>query len=413
MKNLLNKYIPFLLAFSMTVIITLFTSCDNNDDDVSSSGAPVITEIRNYAASPNDTLVDKIVPGQWIVITGKNLANAVEILIDGVTVSFDAGLFTDTYAVVQVPSVIPFPSVPESQFNTIKYSTKGGQIVFPFDIVAGPPAIASISNENPVEGEVVTIYGTNLFLINEVSFGGATITDYITKDDGTTIAFVMPNITTSRPLSITTASGTSSTTFNVNDLTTGMLCNFDTIGSLAWGTWTSNDNPDFPDNHGWYAVLNNGVLNGGSGDWWSWERSINIDNAQWVQPADLTLNVDQLALKFEMNVPGDWNGTSILILKDYNWTYVARFEPWKISATKTANVTTQGKWVTMTIPLTEFRTKKDGIDGSGDQASSLTELVGASGKGTINFFTVNSSSNLTPTGFRGAIDNIRIVKIKE
>lgn len=412
MKNILNKYIPFLLAFSMTVIITLFTSCDNNDD-VTSSGAPVITEIRNYAASPNDTLVDKIVPGQWIVITGKNLANTIEILIDGVTVSFDPGLFSDTYAVVQVPSVIPFPSVPESEFNTIKYTTKGGHIVFPFNIVAGPPALASITNENPVEGEVVTIYGTNLFLISEISFGGTIITDYTTKDDGTAISFVMPNVTTSGPVSITTVSGTTSTTFNVNDLTTGMFCNFDGIGGLAWGTGTSNNSAEFPGNHGYFAVLNNGVLNGGAGDWWSWERSINSNAGQWVSTEDLTLDLDQLALKFEMNVPGDWNGTSILVLKDYNWTYVARYEPWKISETKTTNFTTDGNWVTVTIPLTEFRTNKDGKDGTGDQATSLTTLLGASGNGTMIIYTANTNSTPTATGFRGAIDNIRIVKIKE
>ena len=88
MKNILNKYIAFLLA--LTVIITMFTSCDN-DDDV--TAAPVITEIRNYAASPNDTLVDKIVPGQWIVIHGKNLKDAKQISFNGSSANFDHGLF--------------------------------------------------------------------------------------------------------------------------------------------------------------------------------------------------------------------------------------------------------------------------------------------------------------------------------
>ncbi|MFI0430244.1 glycan-binding surface protein [Mariniflexile sp. HMF6888] len=413
MKNLLNKYIPFLLAFSMTVIITLFTSCDNNNDGVTNGVAPVITEIINYEASPNDTIVNKLVPGQWVVLKGANFKNAVKIAANGISIQFDSGLFSDTYAVVQIPSVIPFPSIPENQLNTIEVVTPNGSTIFNIDIVAGPPGLMSISNENPVEGEVVTIFGTNLFLTSELVFAGTTITDYTETDDGTSISFVMPNIATSGPFSITTASGTASTVFNMNSATTEGFLNFDGIGSLSWGTGTSNSSTEFPGNHGYYAVLNNSVLNAGDGVWWGWERSINTGAGQWIPTADLNLNVDQYALKFEINVPGEWNGTSILILKDYDWKYVARYEPWKVSETKTANVTTDGKWTTVTIPLTEFRTKKDGKDGTGDQAASLTELLGTSGNGSMLIYTANSGSTPTATGFRGAIDNIRIVKIKE
>ena len=408
MKKLLNNRINHLLFVSMMMIITLLTSCNNDDD---SNGAPVITEIRNYAAAPNDTLVNKLVPGQWVVLKGSNLKNAVKIAFNGVAAQFDGGLFSDTYAVVQIPFVIPFPSVPENQLNTIEVATAGGSTIFNIDIVAGPPALAGISNENPVEGEIVTVYGTNLFLISEFNFGGAAISDYITKDDGTAIGFVMPNSTTSGPLKITTASGEILTAFNVNDLTTGMLCNFDTIGSMAWGTSTSNNDPDFPGNQGWYPILNTGVLGAGNGAWWEGGRCINIENgSEWVSTADLELDIDQFVLKFELNVPGNWKDTSIFILRDYNWDFIARFEPWKLSETKTTSITTAGKWVTVTIPLTEFRTKKDGKDGTGNSAVSLSELFGTKKK-TINFFTMNNSDKPT-TGLRAGIDNIRIVKIK-
>jgi hypothetical protein len=101
----------------------------------------------------------------------------------------------------------------------------------------------------------------------------------------------------------------------------------------------------------------------------------------------------------------------MFIVRDYNWDFLARFEPWKISETKTANFTTKGKWTTVTIPLTEFRTKKDGIDGTGNSATSLSELFGSKKK-TINFFAVNTSDKSSTTGLRAGIDNIRIVKIK-
>jgi hypothetical protein len=287
-------------------------------------------------------------------------------------------------------------------------------VVFPFSVVPGPPSISSIPNENPVEGELVTIHGTNLFLTSELIFGGTEITEFTEADDGTSISFEMPNSTTSGPLSITTESGSIFTFFEVNNYATDVLCNFDDIGSLSWGTGTSNNDPDFPDNHGYYPILDTGILNSGDFSWWNGGRSINVDGAyQWVPETDLGLEVNQFALKFEMNVPGDWNGASIFILKDYNWGYVARYEPWKISETGMANFTTDGEWITVTIPLSEFRTKADEKDGTGDSASNLTELLGPTGSGGINFFTVNDGEGPTATGFRGAIDNIRVVKIVE
>jgi hypothetical protein len=224
----------------------------------------------------------------------------------------------------------------------------------------------------------------------------------------------MPASSESGPLSITTASGTAETSFNVNDLITGMVCNFDGIGSLSWGTGTSNSDPAFPGNHGWYPILDTGILGPGDWAWWNGGRSINTgDPQQWVPVEELDQPMANYALKFEINIEGEWNGVSLLILKDGSWTYLVRYEPWKTSETKTTNVSTGGKWQTVTIPLTEFRTKTDDKgDGTGDSASSLTQLLGESGAGGINFFTINAGSAPTPIGFRAAIDNIRVVKIK-
>ncbi len=408
MKKILFNRIHFLALSCLVLVVLQLSSCKDEDHD-----GPVITSVRNYAAAPNDTLVKTLVPGQFVVLEGANLQEAVMITFDGIPATFNKALFSDNYAVVRVPDVIPFSLVADEDMNKIRYITPAGETTFNFDIVAGPPMIAGISNENPIEGETVIIGGTNLFLIEEVNFGGTIITDFVTSIDGTRLTFTMPASSTSGHLSINTASGISETLFNVNDLTTGMICNFDDIGSLNWGTGTSNSDPDFPGNHGWYPILNTGILSSGDWAWWGWQRSINIEQKpQWVPVAELGQPVANYALKFEMNISGDWNGVSMLILKDYNWDYLVRFEPWKISETKTVNSTTDGKWQTITIPLTEFRTKKDGKDGTGDSATSLTQLLGSSGAGGINFFTINGGSAPTPTGFRAAIDNIRVVKIK-
>ncbi|WP_423126939.1 glycan-binding surface protein [Gaoshiqia sp. Z1-71] len=407
MKKILFNRIHFLVLSCLVLVVMQLSSCKDEDQD-----GPVITAVRNYAPAPNDTLINVLVPGQFVVIEGSNLQEASLITFAGIPATFNKALFSYNYAVVRVPDVIPFPLIAEEDMNKIRYVTPGGETTFNFDIVAGAPMISGIFNENPVEGEIVMIAGTNLFLIEEVNFGGAIITDFEASIDGTRIAFTMPASSASDPLSITTASGTAETIFNVNDLTTGMLCNFDDINNYSWGAGTSNSDPAFPGNHGWYPILDTGILGAGDFSWWGGGRSLNINSVQWVPVEELDQPIANYAVKFEMNIAGEWNGVSLFILKDYNWAYVARFEPWKISETKTTNVNTSGKWMTVTVPLTEFRTKKDNKDGTGDSASSLTQLLGASGAGAIEFFTVNAGSAPTPIGLRAAIDNIRVVKIK-
>lgn len=406
MRNILNKQrIPFLLVFSMMLSITLFTSCDKEEDVSGTTGlAPVIKEVRLYAESPGDSIVSQALPGDWIVLAGENLKNAVQIMVYGESVDFNPGLFSDTYAAIQIPSVIPFPSVPENQLNKIKYVTSEGSAVFPFSVVPGPPSITRIPNENPAEGDIVTIYGTNLFLTNELLFGGSEITEFTEVDDGTSISFKMPDNGISGPLSITTESGTFSTVFNVSNYATDVLCNFDDVNTFAWGTGLSNDSAEFPGNHGYFAVFDSPDLAPGDGAWWGGGRSINTSSMQWVPVEDLGLDVSQFALKFEFNLPEEMGGTSILFIKDYNWdNYILRYEPWKISETETANFTTDGKWVTITIPLTEF------MDGSGESPSTLTQLLGESGSGQMLIYTINEGSE--STSFRAAIDNIRIIQI--
>jgi hypothetical protein len=48
MKKLINNRVNYLLFLSMMLIIITLTSCNNDDD---SNAAPVITEVRNYAAA--------------------------------------------------------------------------------------------------------------------------------------------------------------------------------------------------------------------------------------------------------------------------------------------------------------------------------------------------------------------------
>jgi hypothetical protein len=507
MKSILNKYIPFLLAFSMTVIITMFTSCDN-DDDVSSSAPPVITEIRNYAASPNDTLVDKIVPGQWIVIHGKNLKDAKQISFNGGTASFEHGLFSDNTAVLQVPWSVPLHNVDPALLHTINYGTKGGTTTFKFNVVGGPatitgtsmtsatmvgdslfiygtnlyliekltiegvdvsslttvsngssigfvlpaidapipwegkvvaasgiyefdvlivPEIFAVSNANPSQGDSVRIYGKNLNGVSSFKFGGATITDFTEDPEGSYVEFLAPDTWSydSGRVIIVSDYGTAKTVYHINTQNKhwlGLLANFewgdyfgyDWSGDISLNSNMAVFNGSMGTNTSQYVYFDTPILAGGESKFAQLGNANNtsINNANaWVPKANLSDPVGNWGLQFEISVAKPWNGGTLYFKTAFaGELYVARFEPWKITASKTVDFETDG-WQTVTIPLSEFRSKKVTL-GDGDSVTSLNRLIGPAGESKYDVTLKNFASKSTATGFYAGIDNIRVVKIK-
>lgn len=394
-------------SWPLFVLAMIFTCMQSACKKDTTGVAPVITSVRNYAASPADTLVGTITTGQWVVLIGHHLKDAVQISFNGVPASINSIMFSDTSATVLVPAVIPFPSVPAESLNTIRYVTRQGATTFSFSIAAPPPSITAVSNENANEGDSVYISGLNLFFIKDFTFAGTAITKFSESSDGTSIGFVLPKLTQSGPVMITTKSGTATTPYNVNDDKTGVLCNFDGINTFSWGTGTDNSSVAFPGNRGYYAVLKNNVLPAGDGTWWDGGRSINTNDVQWIPADSLGVAIDDYAFKFEINVPAAWSGTSIYVIKGYSFDYLARYEPWQGTNGTVSPYTTKG-WRTVTIPLSLFRTN----DGKGTAASNLTTLLGATATGAVNIQTKNFSGSPSASGLQAAVDNIRVVKIR-
>lgn len=405
----MNKitFLQIYKSLPLFAIAVFFTGIQSACKKDVTTGAPEITGVRNYAASPADTLAATITTGQWVVLIGHNLKDAVQISFNGVPAAINSVMFSDTSATVLVPAVIPFPSVPAESLNTIRYVTRQGATTFTFSIAAPPPSITAVSNENANEGDSVYISGLNLFFIEELTFAGAAITHYTETADGTAIGFVLPALNQGGPVVITTKSGKATTPYNVNDNQTGMLCNFDNVNTFSWGANTDNSSTAFPGNRGYYAVLKNGILPAGDGTWWDAGRSINTNDVQWVPADSLGVSVDDYALKFEINVPGVWTGTSVYVIKGYAFDYLARYEPWQGTDGAVSPYTSKG-WRTVAIPLSMFRTN----DGKGTAPASLTTLLGSTGNGAVNIQTKNFSGAPSASGLQAAIDNIRVVKIK-
>jgi hypothetical protein len=387
-------------------VITVVNSSGAVSFEVGIVGAPLISYVRNFLDAPNDTIVTSIVPGQQINIVGYNLKNATSIAFQGVEVDLGGVVYTDTSAIVQVPGDLVGSD--EALVHTISYENIVGTGTFKIRIL-GPPIITSVSNENPNEGDLVYLYGNNFVAVESITFAGTTIPSFDVSADSLSVSFTVPALTQSGPVVITTAAGSFTTPYKVNDVTTGALVNFDAISPIGWGgngAAVSDNATDFPGNKGKYALMQNDALN--PWDWgaWGYKRIMILDPVTWLPAANVSDPLSNWAVKFEINVPTDWNGTTLFISSERN-DFRAYYQPWKKANGDTFSYRTSG-WQTVTIPLSQFY---KGWGGNVPPAN-ITELIGGTGVSAFAFQTMNISNTTSPKGLNSAIDNVRVVKIK-
>ncbi len=475
-------------------LVGLLPACKKNSEN---SMAPVITAVRNYVASPNDTVLHSAVANtQWVVITGHNLQNATQIDFDGVPATFNTALFAPNSAVVQIPT-IAFSTIDTAKLYTLTYTTPGGTTTFSFklgpaaptitaisnvfatpgdsvylyganlvlvqhfvyggtkissfnsspdgtalgflmpaatptnqivvttksgtvlDTINATPTITSISDENASPGDSVYIYGTYFKSIQAVTFAGTAITSFTSSATGNSIGFVMPSISQSGPASVTTKFGTVATVYNVNDVATGAISNWEWSGLFNWewygGSNYTSGSPDFPGNSTQYMVLKTGILAPGEGNTYS-NYAILMNAEQWVPAANLNDPPSKWAFKFEVSVPQPWNGGSIIIQTGFG-SFIYRWEPWQKTGSTAAYTTTglvkNNSWITVTIPLSSFKTTDPTLGaGEGAPVAQITDLTGPSGNTSTTVYIYNYGTAATATGFYGAFDNFRCVKIK-
>jgi hypothetical protein len=378
-----------------------------------SEAAPVITGLRASSPAPYDSSLTMAGPGQVVVIQGSGLAAAKQILFNGYSATFNSALFANNTIIVQIPANMPFASLDPKQLNTVKVITPYGQAVYTFPIIPSAATITGMSNENALAGDRVTIYGSSFFFVEKVVFpGGIEVTTNLSANNtGNELQVTVPaGITKSGPIMVKTIYGSTTSILLFNDLVTGVLHNSDNVSNFSWGCDVVSDPSLFPGGHGTYNRMTFSGVNGGDGAWWSGGRSLNTNGAQWVPSANLADPLASYALKFEIYLKQPWSAGKFFIVKDYNWTCLALYSPWLNADGSTTAYTTNG-WRTVTIPLTEFRTKKDNNDGTGDSAPSLKTLVGDNGAGGLDIMFINNGTAAVEN-FDAAIDNVRIVKIQ-
>ncbi len=448
-----------LFAVALAAVSAGFTSCSDEPDKYEvACGSPIIDYIRPVDVASKDSLLTEASLNNTICIVGRNLRSITAIDFNDQKAVLNTSYMTDNTIIVTVPKTIPDKVSDKIYFITSKNDT----IAYNFKTVVPAPTINSMSNEWAAPGEEVTING-DYFLDYDNSHLTIKVGDNYTipyedmKISLNSIKFNMPeDMPKNEPITITTINGTTKAGFQYMD-TRGMLFDFDT----PW-----KEGGEVLSNNGWHArdivedatslsgkyLLMGGAEMKSSGDWDDGHFSFEYWPGSWQNPETYSSRPrmediadfrdwKNMSLKFEMCIPKEnaWSaapmqiyfGSSSVIsntaagvsdiygnvLAGANNTFLheqgklarALYMPWQNTEDKLYS--TEGKWVTVTIPLANFVYDYDGNKG--------LSYSGVGDFDAFNIFIVKGAYNdatVLPTGVDCnpiiKIDNIRVVPNK-
>lgn len=392
------------LTFLTVVGLFLLNACNILSSSHSSTAGPVVTGVRDI--HPDSSAVSKVGPGETIVIEGKHLATTQKVDFDGYATTINQTLYTDTTVIATLPATLPFGQVKSDSLNTIHVVTKYGQTTYKFPVLPPGPVISYVSNEFASAGTEITITGQYLYFVKSVIFpGGIKATKYSSAPDGTSMQVTVPSgVSQSGTIEIETQSGTcTSGPDHILYDKDHVFLNFDSKN--AYTTWNTPQDPVIitPQSQTPDSVYDGGgnkvkldmtypdismqsgnylrwdVVDIPVGSWWIQHLATPTNGANLAWPTDIpaSTSASNLAIKFEINVPG--NGLSSGEVKfqisddshDYYW------KPW--TNTSSGTYKTNG-WETVTIPLTDF----PGISTYGDVKGNAFNIFYDNGNGSSN-----------------------------
>ena len=448
-----------LFAMALVAAGAGFTSCEDEPDKYEvAGGTPTIDYVRPVDAASKDSLLTAASLNNTICIVGRNLRSVTKINFNDQAAVLNTSYMTDNTIIVTVPKAIPNEVSDKIYFITSKQDT----VAYDFKTIVPAPTINSMSNEWAAAGEEVTIKG-DYFLDYDNSHLTIKVGENYTipyedlKISQNNIRFNIPeDMPKHEPIYITTINGTTKAGFRYMD-NRGMLFDFDTpwkeggdvLGNNGWHARTITS--DATSLSGNYMVLGETAM-GSDGGWNDGNFSFEYWPGSWQDPetyssrprmqdlADFS-DWQNMSLKFEMCIPKDnsWSAAPMQIyfgsvtqvsngaagtkdiygnvLAGANNTFFhdqgklarALYMPWQNTEDKLYN--TDGKWVTVTIPLSDFVYDYDGNKG--------LSYSGVNDFSAFNIFVIKGSyndANVLPTGVDCnpiiKIDNIRVVPNK-
>ena len=432
----------------IALAVLCLASCekaDYPDRHYATSGLPTVQYVR-YA--DQDILITQAYMDEVVCIVGENLRSINKVFFNDRQAILNTSYLTANTLIVSIPS----QQAVEKTDKIYLYNKDGEYVAYDFKVLPPSPKVSSMSLEYAEEGETVTLTGKYFMDVKKVSFTGAEATDY-TVTSAESIDVKIPAGAQAGPVYVETESGSAYSKFYYKD-ERGMLFDFDGKTGLSNCGWHARD--IISDEYslcGYYLQLGDG--SSALSNWNDSQYSFEYWAGSWDDPQNITsgngmalynlvdfTNFSSMALKFEMMIPSEtpWRDYGMHIcfegfdrvslsgkaIEGYTGTVAganayafnnsdkdlsegefggeygrAIYKPFEA----TGSFTTDGKWITVTIPISDFKYNKDGGEASvvpssyNDFASLTIFCTGASITGTEDADNVPIIK----------IDNIRVV----
>lgn len=391
------------LALMLVALPALFTSCEDEPDKYEiAGGQPVVSYIRPVEFASRDSLITEASMRQTICMVGENLRSITEMYFNDQKAVLNTSYITDNTLIVTVPSTLPgVVSDKIYMHNNAKEVT-----TYDFKVVVPGPTVSSMQNEWAKTGEETVVYGS--YFVNdpnvpiEVSVAGTVVEPK--SVDLNKLSFIVPDGLAEGSVKVKTIYGESESDFHFRD-TRGMITNFDGEGNSGtkgivpqgWNLDVKYSTENGVD--GYYAQVGPTALTADGG--WTEPLKISFWCGSWngdplsikegvgvplrnIMPAGYFDKPEELAFKFELFIPASnpWQAGALqVVFANYqncandswqNNTYIhtsanggldlcrGLYRPW----TAATAFDTADRWVTVTMPIADFKYNMDGTQGA-------------------------------------------------
>lgn len=418
MKKIYNSIFKIVSAALVLSAVVLLPSCNDNPDAyVVTDGIPTVHYVRVPDALSSDSLITHAFMGKTVALVGENLTSVKEVWFNDQKAILNTSLITSNALIAIVPNTIPGNVT--NKIYLINKNSDTVKVDFGVDVPA--PLLLSADCEYVADGGEFTING-NYFLpvdgsdVPEVIFTPNIPATEIVSYDINKITVKVPVGAGVGPVSVKSRYGTTrSKSFYFRD-NRGIILDWDNTN--ANGGWRSGviGNSDPAGITGNYVRFK-GTL---KDDSWNEDGfSFNLWGTANGRPQGDLFNIPlaNAVMKFEVNVSKAWSSCGLQMI----------FTPWEKSGTNnyiggdlTANppipqlpgaiwnpwatadkgtFKTDG-WITVSIPLKDFKYNRVGAE---------IGAASAGGYGGLTFFVYSGGVKGAECSPEICIDNIRVV----
>ncbi|RED97928.1 glycan-binding surface protein [Marinoscillum furvescens] len=410
MKKLYKNRLALLLP--LMLVVALMSSCEDDD-----TGSPAIHYVRVANPESSDSLLAGAFLGDLIVVVGENLGGARELWFNDKQAVLIPTYITDQAIFVDIPN-----QAPTEVTNTIQIVFKDGStLAYDFEVAISEPVLSSMTHEYAEVGSTTTITGDFFFEPITVSFTG-NVEASVEVVDQNTLQVTIPEGAQSGPLTVSTNFGTTETSFHYKD-ERNIFLNYDdknADGSWRPGLYVTDQHSldgnylKLSGNYSADSPREEGPVGDNHYESQFWGQAAGRPEGSLIPiPAE----PQNYVLKFEAKViswyasylnicfsPWDNAGNQEVWTNAFNPRAI--WGPW---AAADQNFDTGGRWITVTIPLTDFMYDMDMNDSDEVEYTPSATKWNPDNTGGLSFW-VLAAPMADNSPFEIYIDNVRIVE---